>query len=340
MTQQQQKHKAIQVECFSNDDPAAGCKVAMVSTPKPGAGQVLLKILCRPIHPSDILRIQGMYGDNPKKFPFVPGLEGMGVIEELGDGVTGFSPGQRVFHIFKEVGSWQEYAVASASEIIPIPDTISNEVAAQFFINPWTVYGMLETLDVPKGEYVLQTAAGSVLGRMFIQLARHRGVKTINLVRRDEQKEELKAIGGDEVINIKTEDVVEEVKKITGGKLVYGAVDAVGGALTKVVCSSVRNQGTILCYGVLDEKPEAQVGVSDLVFRQVKVHGFHVVKWVESFGSPDEFREIAATIFELIAKGVIAPLVGEKFPLDSTPEAIRKSLSIGRGGKVLLVSVK
>ncbi|XP_024535476.1 enoyl-[acyl-carrier-protein] reductase, mitochondrial-like [Selaginella moellendorffii] len=331
------EHRAIHVGAFSDGDPAAACKVVMTPTPVPGRGQVLLKVLCRPVNPSDVLCIQGRYSGVPKEFPFVPGLEGMGEIRELGDGVTGFSRGQRVFHIFPGAGSWQEYALVPAADIIPIPDVISNEIAAQFFVNPWSAFGMLEVLGVPEGEYVLQTAAGSVLGRMFIQLAHHRGVKTINLVRRDEQKEELKAIGADEVINLKDEGIVKQVSEITGGKMAYAAIDAVGGEVTKVVCSSVRPRGTVLSYGALDGKMDAHADVRDLINRQVKLHGFHLSRWVDTFDAPG-VRKVADTIFELMAKGVMVPLVGEKFPLERAKEAIRKSLSTARGGKVLLVS--
>jgi NADPH:quinone reductase-like Zn-dependent oxidoreductase len=93
---------------------------------------------------------------------------------------------------------------------------------------------MIEILQVPKGEYVIQSAAASVFGRMFIQLAKHKGIKTINLVRRDSQIEELKAIGADEVINYTKEDVVDRVKQLTGGKLAYAGIDCVCGDMTQV----------------------------------------------------------------------------------------------------------
>ena len=92
-------------------------------------------------------------------------------------------------------GSWQEFVTLPASNFIPVPDSVSDESAAQFLVNPVTVVGMLEELAAPRGEYILQSAAGSTLGRMMITVAKKRGLKTINLVRRAEQVAELKAMG-------------------------------------------------------------------------------------------------------------------------------------------------
>ncbi|XP_024524246.1 enoyl-[acyl-carrier-protein] reductase, mitochondrial-like [Selaginella moellendorffii] len=335
------EHRAIHVAAFSDGDPAVACKVVMAPTPVPGRGQVLLKVLCRPVNPSDVLCIQGRYSG--VQFPFVPGLEGMGEIRELGDGVTGFSRGQRVFHIFPGAGSWQEYALVPAADVIPIPDVIANEIAAQFYVNPWSAFGMLEVLGAPEGEYVLQTAAGSVLGRMFIQLAHHRGVKTINLVRRDEQKEELKAIGADQVINLKDEGIVKQVSEITGGKMAYATIDAVGEEQCSLTVRSMAKWTlTPMCATLPIDKSSYMGSICQ--------------RWVDTFDAPG-VRKIADTIFELMAKGVMVPLVGEKFPLERAKEAIRKSLvgvlirnliafnrgfsamqSTARGGKVLLVS--
>lgn len=110
---------------------------------------------------------------------------------------------------------------------------------------------MLDVLAVPAGEYLLQSAAGSVLGRQMIQLCLHRGIKTINLVRRAEQAEELKALGADEVIVTSEEDIGERVKEITGGKGAYAGVECVGGELFEQVTSGLRAGGTCIVYGAM-----------------------------------------------------------------------------------------
>ncbi|KAL2653311.1 hypothetical protein R1flu_021439 [Riccia fluitans] len=192
---------------------------------------------------------------------------------------------------------------------------------------------MLRDIAVPKGQYLLQTAAGSVLGRQVIQLAKHKGIKTINLVRRSEQKAELEALGADEVICYTSEDVATRVKEITGNKLAYGALDAVGGELTKTVTASVRRGGQVFIYGVLSS-PDATVRITDL-FREVTVKG-----WILStyLGSKKTRRMYIKEALEYLGSKVMEPLVGDKFELAQFKEAIKKSEEVGRGGKVLLVS--
>jgi NADPH:quinone reductase-like Zn-dependent oxidoreductase len=254
---------------------------------------------------------------------------------QVGEGVTTVAKGQRVVPFVsrerpKAEGSWQQYVSLRQELVWPVPDSISDEAAAQFVTNPWTVYGILTDLKVPKGEYVLQTAAGSVLGRQLIQLAKHWGIKTINIVRRAEQKEELKALGADEVISTDNEDVATRVKEITGGKLAYAAVDAVGGTLTKQVTASVRDGGQVFLYGVLGGY-DATVGVGDLLFRRVRVAG-----WALTDSVPERFEEYIDEVSKLIEAKIIVPLVGETYDLADFQLAIKKSTEVARGGKVFL----
>jgi NADPH:quinone reductase-like Zn-dependent oxidoreductase len=251
---------------------------------------------------------------------------------QVGEDVTTVAKGQRVVpFVFRErqkgEGSWQQYVSLKQEFVWPVPDSISDEAAAQFFITPWTVYGILTDLKVPKGEYVLQTAAGSVLGRQVIQLAKHWGIKTINVVRRAEQKEELKALGADEVISTDNEDVATRLKEITGGKLAYGALDAVAGTLTKQVTASVRDGGQVFVYGVLGGW-DVTVGVGDL-FR-----GVRVATW--ALPVAERFEEYIEKVSKLIEAKIIVPLVGETYELADFQLAIKKSTEVGRGGKVFL----
>jgi len=260
---------------------------------------------------------------------------------QVGEDVTDVKVGQRVYPLRSKIaetdqGSWQEYVVAPALGAIPIPDSVSDESASQFFGNPWTVYSMIQILQVPKGEYVIQSAAASVCGRMFIQLAKHKGIKTINLVRRDSQIEELKAIGADEVINYTKEDVVDRVKQLTGGKLAYAGIDCVCGDMTQLVASSVRTSGEVLLFGFL-ESTVLKMECMDFLLRNVRLQGFNLGGWMQTL-SPTEMQEVAQIIMGLFEKKIMDPLSGEKFPLSKFNEAIAKSQEDARGGKVLLVN--
>lgn len=298
-------------------------------------------MLCRCMNPSDVDAIRGTYaGWHPPSFPATPGFEGMGVIHQVGEDVSNVEVGQRVFPISGQTcgqqGLWQEYVTIPAEYVIPIPSSLSDEVAAQFLVNPWTILGMLEVLQVPKGQFLLQTAAASVLGRMLIQYAKYIGIKTINVVRRSSQVQELKALGADVVINSTVEDIVEKVKIATDGKMVHSAIDCIGGKMTKTVVNCVRDGSTVIVFGALGEL-HSECQIPDLVFRDIKIHGFWLISWLKSL-SHLKLTEISNHVMSLLEKKIITPRVGEKFPLHQVKEAIQKSLEPNRGGKVLLVS--
>eukprot|EP00899_Mesostigma_viride_P024510 jgi/Mesvir1/5243/Mv15364-RA.1 len=302
---------------------------------------VLVRLRCRPVNPSDAFSVMGVYpGFQPKQLPATPGLEGMGVIEEVGPDVSSLRVGQRVVPLLHNTvnetgGSWQQYVAVRQEDIQTIPESVSDEAAAQFLVNPWTVYGMLRVLAVPKGEWLLQTAAGSVLGRQMIQLAKHYGIKTLNVVRRKEQFEELLALGADACICSEDEDIPGMVRSYTGGKMAYGAVDCVAGQMTKSVAASVRQSGRVLIYGLMGGLT-FECGGPDLIFRDIKVEGFWLSHWLHVL-KPEELRETSETVMGLLEHKVIEPLVGDKYDLSEFVTAVKKSYEVARGGKILLI---
>ena len=275
-------------------------------------------------------------GFQPSALPAVPGLEGAGVIED-GNG-TALKAGTRGICFFSTregQGSWQEYVAVPASNFIPVPDSVPDESAAQFLVNPVTVVGMLEELAAPAGEYILQSAAGSTLGRQHITLAKKRGLKTINLVRRAEQAAELKALGADEVLCTETDDIAARVKEITGGKGAWGAVDAVAGPLTQRISAAVRDGGSVLIYGAMSGL-EFAGSVVDVLFRSVVVRGF----WLNVFLGGLSAERKGAVFNEVIgwlADGSLVPFSGQRFPLSDVVAAVQASQATARGGKVLLM---
>lgn len=332
-------YRAIVQDGVNTEEPIGTLKVVEKPIPEATSGLVVVHIKLRPINPTDTVSIRTGRFTRFAKHPITPGSEGYGVVHAVGDDVKNFKVGDRVVPFMWEGlsygggGSWQEYVSVKENMLTAVPASISDEVAAQFVINPWTVYGMLKDLAVPQGEYILQTAAGSVLGRQVIQLAKHWGIKTINIVRRPEQKEELKLLGADEVICSTTEDVITRVKEITGKKLAYGSLDCVGGTLTKSVVASTRRGGHVFVYGVL-AGDEAVVGINDL-FREV-----HITGWIlTSYWNVEERRkEFVEEVWKLLECKVLEPYTGEKYDLADFKEAIKKSEEVGRGGKVLLTS--
>lgn len=332
-------YRAIVQNGLNPEEPESTLEIVQKPIPEAAPGHVVVQIKLRPINPTDMFAIRTGRFTRFANEPVTPGSEGYGIVYSVGEGVTRVKPGQRVVPFVWEGllhgggGSWQEYVSVKENMLTPIPDSISDEKAAQFIINPWAAYGMLKDLAVPKGEYILQTAAGSVLGRQVIQLAKHWGIKTINVIRRPEQAEELKLLGADEVICSTTEDIVARVKEITGKKLAYGSLDCVGGTLTKSVLASTRRGGQVFLYGIL-AGDDAVVRINDL-FRQV-----HVTGWLLSnyWDIEEKRKEYTEEVLKLLELNVIDPYSGEKFDLADYKAAIKKSEQVSRGGKVLLAS--
>src|SRR5262249_9031452 len=152
-------------------------------------------------------------------------------------------------------GNWQEKTIVPAKQVVPVPDDIPDDQAATFFVNPATAFVMTRwVLGVPRGAWLLQTAAGSALGRMVIRLGRLDGFRTINVVRRREQVEELKRLGADAVICTADESIEERVKQLTGTGVPY-ALDCVGGATGSAVVRALGPRGRMLVYGTLALEP-------------------------------------------------------------------------------------
>jgi NADPH:quinone reductase-like Zn-dependent oxidoreductase len=325
--------KAIVFDQFG--EPADVLRVRDVPIPEPGPGQVRVRMIASPVNPSDLLVVRGRYGVLPT-LPATPGFEGVGVVDKAGPGLIGWLvKGKRVTVINDMGGNWAEYAVISARQARPVAADIPDEQVASFFINPATVLAMARhVLAVPKGDWLLQSAAGSQLGRMIIKLGRHDGFRTLNVVRRPEAIAELKALGGDAVISSSEGPIDEQVRQVTGTDGVRFAVDPVGGDTGTGVFDSLAAEGRMLVYGTLSGEP-LRIDPRKMIAGRRVVEGFWLGHWMRGRSIPAAlrlFREIA----HLIRAGVLETEIGRTYPLDAIGDAVRDADAIGRGGKVLL----
>ena len=330
--------RAILFESFG--EPADVLQVRNVPPPEPRRGEVRVRMLASPVNPSDLMTGRGVYGRLPR-LPATPGYEGVGVVEASGGGaLAGYMRGRRVAVLNRTGGNWAEQVVLPAKQVVPLSKQIPLPQAAMFFVNPATAYVMTrQVLQVPQGEWLLQTAAGSALGRMVMRLGTHFGFRTLNVVRRLEQIEELRPLTNGTVIAFdpardEPEALHAEVQRQTGGKGVRYAIDPVGGATGSAVVHCLGPHGRLLVYGTLSGEP-LTFSSRSLMTPSAAVEGFWLANYMEQLKLPGKLG-LVRKITRLMQEGILVSDVGEEFPLERIADAVRKSEQPGRGGKVLL----
>lgn len=315
--------------------PAEVLEVRDMPQPTPGRGEVLVRMIASPINPSDVLHIEGRYGLKPQ-LPATPGFEGVGVVEASGGGVLGWlRKGKRVAVVNDRIGNWQEYTVTKARQVIPVPDDLPDEQAASFFVNPATALAMTRhVLAVPPGEWLLQSAAGSALGKMVIRLGKMFGFRTVNVVRRREQVDELKALGADAVLVESDGPIAEQVRRTVGGDGIRFAIDPVGGDTGSGVVASLGTGGRALLFGLLSGQP-VTLDPRSLIGGANKVEGFWLGDWAKKQSIPRLLR-FFKEVRSLIKGGALATEFAGTFPLSEIREAVALATKPGKSGKVLL----
>jgi NADPH:quinone reductase-like Zn-dependent oxidoreductase len=304
-----------------------------VPAPEPGRGEVLVRMLASPINPSDLMYIAGGYGLKPR-LPATPGFEGVGVVEASGGGLLGWlRKGKRVAVIYDRTGTWGEYTLTKARQVVPVPDDIPDDQAATFFVNPATALVMTQdVLKVTRGAWLLQSAAGGELGKMVIRLGQKFGFRTLNVVRRREQVEELKQLGADAVIVESDGPLPEQVAKIADS--VRYALDPVGGKTGSEVIASLSPGGRCLLYGSLTDEP-VTIHQRFMLTSSVRVEGFWLAVWARQQGVLTMLR-LFRRVRALMREGVLQSHFAATYPLEEVRKAVEHAAAPGKGGKVLL----
>ncbi len=320
--------KAIQFDRFGQ--PADILKSVEVAMPEPAAGHVRIRVVASPINPSDLMFVQNRYGIRPQ-LPSTAGFEGMGIIDAVGEGVN-LPIGTRVS--FTGLGSWGEYVVVHHKAVIPVPDAMTDDIAAQLFVNPFTAYAMVQDSGVPEGGWLMLTAAGSAFGKLVIQLCVKRGIKTIGTVRRNDLNDELIKLGLTEIINTETDDMAARVRAITDGNGVQCVLDAVGGQTATDAVACLGKGGTMLIYGLLSaENPS--LNVSLMIFRELTIKGFWLSDWIRRVDAQVR-QAVSKNVIEWLTTGEAQLPIDGRYNLDQIAEAVDHADRPGRWGKILI----
>lgn len=299
--------------------------------PELKVGEVGIRMIAAPIHPSDVGVIMGTYGRLPK-LPIVGGREGVGEVYKVGKDVDEKWLGKRV-RMPVAAGSWQDCCVSKEDELFEIPINIPEEMAAMAFINPPTAWRLLhDFVNLKPGAIIIQNGGNSAVGICIIQMAKYFGWKTISIVRDEKWIHVLKEMGADEVY-VKGSHWVE---KLMGNHRPVLAINSIGGESAIDLIKVLEEGGTHVTIGGM-RRGKVSFPTRFLIFKDIRMRGFWMDRWARN-NSGKELNELYRKIFELIEKRIISIPVQRKFRLDEFGEAIEGAGAYHRDGKILFES--
>jgi mitochondrial enoyl-[acyl-carrier protein] reductase / trans-2-enoyl-CoA reductase len=298
---------------------------------EPAADEVVFDVLAFPINPADMWFCRGSYRLKPP-LPATPGAECVGRVVAVGAAVKHVRKGDLVINLQRE--NWVQRRKVKGDDAIPLPPGIDLRQAAMVRINPPTAQLMLsDFVELKPGDWIIQNVANSAVGRLLIVLARQRGLRTVNVVRRAEIGGELKALGAD-VVLVDGDDLARRVAEATGDVPVMLGVEAIGGAATGRIVESVSTDGTVVHYGSMSGE-DPRVGRSNFIYRGVKLTGFMLGRFMAR-RSAEQIRAIYADLGGQVMAGKLHAPVDTVYPIEKIKEALAHADKGGRSGKILV----
>jgi NADPH:quinone reductase-like Zn-dependent oxidoreductase len=323
--------KRLQLSSFGA--PTDVVELAEIDPSDPGPGQLAVSIEAAPINPSDLNLIRGIYGVRPE-LPAALGAEGVGRVIAVGEGVDGSRVGTRVLVVpTLEQATWREQTVLDERNAVTVDLDGGPLQLAMLGINPITAYCLLHGyVTLESGAWVAQTGASSATAAYVLALAKHAGLRTLNVVRRPESVKPLLEAGAD-VVLVEGAELAEQAADAIGGASLELILDAVGGEPAAQLASLLRIDGQIISYTARARQP-LSIPVADLIFRTLSVHGYWLNLWLQR--TPRErvaqtYNELAA----LVADGTLAAPIEATYALTDYREAIAHAARGDRDGKVL-----
>ncbi|KAK0515062.1 hypothetical protein JMJ35_002441 [Cladonia borealis] len=310
-----------------SDQPDEFLSVQQYEIPKPGVGEVLVRMLAAPINQQDIMVLAGRYPVKPDHHQGgdpIPGYDGVAEILECGDGVTGLHAGDRVIPKRHGLGTWRTHAALRESSLIRVSSTVDPTFAASMRMCVAPAYLLLEDMAKLKpGDWIIQNAASGYIGRMTCQFARLRGVHTISIIRdradaglADHLKAKLRDLGADIVL---TDSELSDMESLGKGKRIMLALDAVFGPLAAKMAAHLSPNATFVNYGSLGV--EGRSGffkmTQDLIFwKQITFRHFRLSACLAT-RSEEEIQDMLNWFVRLVEDGVLKVTDVDIVPWDS-----------------------
>ncbi len=304
-----------------------------ISIAAPGAGEVHIRNEAIGLNFLDVYFRTGLY-PVPKGLPFVPGNEGAGVVLSVGPAVEDFKPGDRVAYA-DPMGSYAEERLIPAARLVKLPDGIEFRQAASMMLKGMTAqYLLRQTFPVKKGDTILFHAAAGGVGLIAGQWAKHLGATVIGTAGSEEKAKLALGHGYDHVINYNTENFVERVRELTGGKGVDVVYDSVGKDTFTGSLDCIRPLGMLVCFG----QSSGPVPPFDLGLLARKGSLFLSRPTLVTYvASREALVKASSELFELVEKGIIRIEVGQSFPLKEAATAHRQLESRKTTGTTVLI---
>ncbi len=322
--------KAIQLLRHARPDEACAC-VEVDDVGAPGEGEVVVEIRASAINPADLLIMEGRY-PGPEELPAPMGIEGTGRVTAVGAGVDHLKVGDKVMSLGR--ANWAERIKAPADRVVKLPDAIDFTPAAMLKANPPSAHFMLtDYAELKPGDWVAQNAANSAVGRHVIRLAKARGLHSVNIVRRRELVEELKAQGADVVV-VDGEDVGARVRAEIGAEApVRLGIDAAGGPLCQRLADCLSDGGTVVNYGFLSGEP-CMITPHQAIIHDITLKGFWLMRKMQTL-TREEIESLYAKMAGYFMDGTLEVPVEASYGLDQAKAALAHAFQAGRGGKIL-----
>lgn len=298
--------------------------------------EVIVRLEVAPINPADLNIVEGTYGTKPT-LPAYAGLEGAGTIQAVGSDVKDLKVNDRVIPAQPGFGTWRSHAKATEDQLLKVASDIPIQYTASLGVNPATAYRLLnDFVSLSKGDTIIQNGANSMVGQSVIQIARARGIRTINVVRERKDSDrvvvELKELGGDIVVTdkyIRTPDF----KSLLEGSRPKLALNCIGGESATEIARSLADGGTLVTYGAMSKQPVVLPN-SLFIFRNITHKGFWLTKWVKEH-SKEERAAMISELTELVRNKKLKIFV-ETFKLKHFEQALERNGIPFRERKYLL----
>lgn len=325
-------NQKIKVLCFYETGlPEEVARLEEWELPELKPHQVLVKQEAACLNPADINLLEGKYGIRPG-LPAIPGNEGVGIVAEVGSDVSKVRMGERVIAPGR-IGSWCEGFLAEEENLVVIPSEIPIDQAVLLSINAPTAFRLLtDFVSLKPGDWLIQNAANSTVGRFVIQIAHELGLKTVNIVRRKELIPELKSLGADVVVTDET-PFSKQVKEITKGADISLGLNAVGGESAREIAKSLGAHGTVVTYGAMGREP-LQISNALLIFKDLRFRGLWINEWFRS-SSPDKIQGMYSKLISWMQDGKLKAPIEKTYRFEDYKEAIQHAQQGARTGKIL-----